>query len=274
MLATYPEVFAGGAIVAGLPYGSATNVQEAFEAMAGGGDRSTREWGDLIRSASPYRGPWPKISLWHGSSDAIVNPRNMEASLKQWIDVHGVSVRPRIEHKVGGHSRRVWRTEADDDVIEAISITGMGHGVPVAAGGGSERCGNAGPFHFDVGVSSSHHIARFWGVADKATAKEQAADPPARADLVPVVAHAYEPPSLAARESASTSKSVSSGGATRKEEEHRGGAGVHDPTVIITAALKDAGLLSEPSAQRAPTSALDPRRIIASTLRSVGLLKE
>jgi poly(3-hydroxybutyrate) depolymerase len=33
MLATYPEVFAGGAIIAGLPYGCATNVQQAFETM-------------------------------------------------------------------------------------------------------------------------------------------------------------------------------------------------------------------------------------------------
>jgi poly(hydroxyalkanoate) depolymerase family esterase len=30
MLATYPEVFAGGAIIAGLPYGCAGNVQQAF----------------------------------------------------------------------------------------------------------------------------------------------------------------------------------------------------------------------------------------------------
>jgi poly(hydroxyalkanoate) depolymerase family esterase len=35
MLATYPEVFAGGANIAGLPYGSASSVQEAFEAMDG-----------------------------------------------------------------------------------------------------------------------------------------------------------------------------------------------------------------------------------------------
>jgi poly(hydroxyalkanoate) depolymerase family esterase len=33
MLACYPEAFAGGAIIAGLPYGAATNVQEAFESM-------------------------------------------------------------------------------------------------------------------------------------------------------------------------------------------------------------------------------------------------
>lgn len=33
MLATYPELFAGGAIIAGLPYGSASSVQEAFGNM-------------------------------------------------------------------------------------------------------------------------------------------------------------------------------------------------------------------------------------------------
>jgi poly(hydroxyalkanoate) depolymerase family esterase len=33
MLATYPEIFAGGAIIAGLPYGCAASVQEALEAM-------------------------------------------------------------------------------------------------------------------------------------------------------------------------------------------------------------------------------------------------
>jgi poly(hydroxyalkanoate) depolymerase family esterase len=33
LLAAYPDVFAGGAIIAGLPAGAATNVQEAFETM-------------------------------------------------------------------------------------------------------------------------------------------------------------------------------------------------------------------------------------------------
>ncbi|MDQ4061867.1 MAG: PHB depolymerase family esterase, partial [Pseudomonadota bacterium] len=55
MLATYPEVFAGGAIIAGLPYGSATSVPEAFESMFQGRTHSEREWGDLVRGASSHR---------------------------------------------------------------------------------------------------------------------------------------------------------------------------------------------------------------------------
>ncbi len=273
MLASYPEIFAGGAIIAGLPYGCATNVQGAFETMARSRDHSPQQWGDLIRSASTHRGPWPKVSIWHGSSDAIVNPGNMEAVLKQWIDTHGVSVRPRIEHEIGGHSRRVWRTEADDDVIEAITIAGMGHGVPLASNGGSESCGNAGPFHFDVGVSSSHHIVRFWGVADKPTAFTVKGADHARADLVPTMPQAVEP-LLVARESVTTREQVSSRGLqTGRERDGRAAAGVDDPTVIITAALKAAGLLGEsPGFPNAST--VDARRIIATTLRSVGLLKE
>ncbi len=112
------------------------------------------------------------------------------------------------------------------------------------------------------------------GVADRATAKEKAADH-ARADLVPVVTQAYEPPLLAARESAPTSELFSSrGGQTGKDEAGHAGVGVHDPRAIITAALKAAGLLSEPSGHPANRDPLDPRRIIATTLRSVGLLKE
>ena len=63
MLACYPEVFAAGAIVAGLPYGAAANVQQAFESMYQSPARSAREWGDLVRSASAHSGPWPRVSV-------------------------------------------------------------------------------------------------------------------------------------------------------------------------------------------------------------------
>jgi poly(hydroxyalkanoate) depolymerase family esterase len=266
MLAIYPDIFAGGAIIAGLPYGAATNVQEAFESMAKGRDRSGRAWGDLVRGASPHRGRWPKLSVWHGTSDAIVNPRNMEDTLKQWIDVHGVSVRPRIEHEIEGYSRRVWRTDADDDVIEAVTIAGMGHGVPLASGGGVVGCGNTGPFHFDVGLSSSHHILRFWGLADKQAAVEDETSGRALTRPAPAELEALGTPSLAARERASA-------GSRAGEQSSAGARQFADPSAVIAAALKSAGLLNEPG-QGSASSPFDPRRIITRTLRSVGVLKE
>jgi hypothetical protein len=47
-------------------------------------------------------------------------------------------------------------------LIEAFSISGMAHGVPLATTTGGESCGAAGAFFLDVGISSTHHIARFW----------------------------------------------------------------------------------------------------------------
>ena len=68
MLATYPEIFAGGAIIAGLPYGSASSVQEAFEAMFNDRAPSSRALGDHVRgSLEPSRAVAKDIGVaWHG----------------------------------------------------------------------------------------------------------------------------------------------------------------------------------------------------------------
>jgi hypothetical protein len=195
----------------------------------------------------------------------------MEETLKQWIDVHGVSVYPHIEHEIEGHTRREWRTEAGDVAIEAFTISGMGHGVPLASGSRRERCGNAGPFHFDVGLSSSHHIVRFWGLTDNFT-YEKAADR-SRTYSVPTEPRAQNTSSLAVLSSPF-------GGSRRSDdigkyrESHAGGGTSRDPSGVIAAALKAAGLLSEREPSGHPGDLLDPRRVITATLKTVGLLKK
>jgi poly(hydroxyalkanoate) depolymerase family esterase len=56
MLATYPEIFADGAIIAGLPYGSASSMQEAFEAMFNDRAPSSRALGDHSPQPAERRG--------------------------------------------------------------------------------------------------------------------------------------------------------------------------------------------------------------------------
>lgn len=173
MLACYPEIFAGGAIIAGLPYGAATTLQQAFESMFQSPSRSSRDWGDLIRNASSHRGPWPRVSVWHGNADKTVIPSNALEILKQWTDVHGLPLSPSMKTRVDGFPREVWTNEAGDELIEAYTITNMAHGTPLAMDESNNACGAPGPFLLPVGISSSYHIAKFFGIAVPPVAAER-----------------------------------------------------------------------------------------------------
>lgn len=163
MLATYPEVFAGGAIIAGLPYGSASNIPEAFDRMRGYGGADAAGLEAAVRAASPHGGPWPSISVWHGSDDHIVEASNGDAIVRQWQSVHGVDADAGQARQVDGHPYRVWHDGAGRAVIEDYRINGMGHGTPLATNG-ADGCGTSGAHMLEVAISSTRHIARFWGL--------------------------------------------------------------------------------------------------------------
>lgn len=163
MLATYPEVFAGGAIIAGLPYRSADNLMEAFFRMKGYGSPSDRKLDALVRGASEFDGPWPTISVWHGGSDETVDSSNAGSTVAQWQKIHKVEGPPTRVETVDGFPRKVWCNADGREVIEEYIIGGMGHGTPISAEG-DEGLGEAGKYMLEVGISSTRHIAGFWGL--------------------------------------------------------------------------------------------------------------
>src|SRR6516165_5364025 len=236
MLATYPEIFAGGAIIGGLPYVCASKVQQAFETMFTEQGHAARMLGDTVRAASRHRGPWPKISVWHGASDPIVKPSNSEDIIRQWTNVHGLSERPSHQEFIGRHARRSWSDENGDALIEAFSISGMAHGVPLATMTGAERCGAAGAFFLDAGISSTHHIARFWQLDESPIAVPRAA------------ARMPAPVPLPAQDRAFAIAGAPGGGPHRPVEpwlaegEERPTCDPLDPNTVIAAAFKAAGL--------------------------------
>lgn len=167
MLATYPEVFAGGAIIAGLPYGSANTLTQAIFRMKGWGSPSERKLNELVRGASNFTGPWPTISVWHGDRDRTVDSSNADAIVRQWQKIHKVDGPPTRVEKVDGFPRQVW-CDADGRVlIEEYIIGSMGHGTPISAGG-DEGLGEEGRHMLEVGISSTRHIAGFWGLTQSA----------------------------------------------------------------------------------------------------------
>lgn len=155
MLATYPELFAGGAIIAGLPFGVAVNIRDALEAMRAAPLRTPHQWGDAVRGASGYAGPWPKISIWHGALDTTVNISNAQASMAQWADILGLSLAAARQELVDGVIRLSW-----DDRLEVYTVPTLGHGAPID----SRDLGSPAPFILEAGISSTRRIAGFWGL--------------------------------------------------------------------------------------------------------------
>lgn len=165
MLATYPEMFAGGAIVAGLPYGVANTLGEALGAMRAATPPTSAVLANHILSNSDHRGPWPRVSVWHGQSDGLVRPAAGEAVADQWRQVHGAPRAPRVARTPGGREFAVWITVDGDPVVELHRIDGLGHGAAVKASG-SDGCGTPSAYTPETGVSSSFEIALGWGLAD------------------------------------------------------------------------------------------------------------
>jgi feruloyl esterase len=163
LLAAYPELFAAGGLVAGLPHGAASTVQQAFEAMAQGGSRTPRQWGNLVRAASSHRGPWPRVSVWHGEADRTVARSNADDLVAQWADVHALDPAIGLDRSAAGLDRRVWTGRDGQPVIERVLVPGLGHGLPVA--GDIEGGGRRGPFFLEAGISSSSELCRFFGLA-------------------------------------------------------------------------------------------------------------
>jgi poly(hydroxyalkanoate) depolymerase family esterase len=197
MLATYPELFAGGAVIAGLPYGIASNVQQAINGMFQSPSRPARELGDLVRNASKYKGPWPKLSVWHGSADRTVNPSNASEIVKQWLDVHHLPPTPMAESTVDGYPRALWWNADGETLVESYTITDMAHGTPLGIGDNDERYGAAGAFMIEAGISSSYHIASFFGLTGRIDQPKEALEPVAPAatlTTITVPPPAFPPP--------------------------------------------------------------------------------
>lgn len=210
LLATYPETFAAGAIIAGLPYGCATDVREAFDCMGGRARAQAAELGAKVRRASPHKGSWPRISVWQGDADRTVAPNNADAIVLQWAHLHGLPPTPSRSDTVDSYPHQVWLDGEGRVAIERYDITGMAHGTPLMPGEDVGQLGVAGAHMLDAQINSTDRIAAFFGIEPAPGAEVSAATPqprPTRAVPTPYRATPAAPqPALAARKSARTAR--------------------------------------------------------------------
>jgi poly(hydroxyalkanoate) depolymerase family esterase len=165
MLAVYPERFAGGAIVAGIPYHCADDVLQALQCMNPGIDLTPAEWRRRVREATGGDGRVPTVSIWQGDADMRVVPRNRQELVEQWTAVHGISATPtRTEHH-GRITRDLFVDSAGVTQVESVLVQGLAHAFPIQPDG-VPPCGQPSDYVVSADVCAAQEIARFWGLSD------------------------------------------------------------------------------------------------------------
>ena len=125
LLGVYPDIFKAGVAFAGVPIGGQwTPVTH-----------TAQEWGNLARACYPgYSGPRPRVQLWHGTADNLVNYSNHLEAIMQWGNVLGLSVNPAISNTVtisgvtNQWIHQVWQNTNGATQLEAWADIGGDHG--------------------------------------------------------------------------------------------------------------------------------------------------
>jgi poly(hydroxyalkanoate) depolymerase family esterase len=163
LLAAYPDLFAAGASVAGLPVGAARSGFQAIRRMASAGpDRSPEDWAAQVHAAAPagFVGPWPRLSVWQGQADTTVSPGNGDLLATQWRALHGLTTPAAAEQTRNGVRHRTW-PDGTQNLVEQWSLPHLPHAYPVGT-----RVVAPGRFVEQAPVDATAAIARFFGLVD------------------------------------------------------------------------------------------------------------
>lgn len=130
LAAAYPEVFAGGSVLAGVPAGQWMGGNTCGVCSQNPPNKSGAEWGDVVRKASPdFTGTRPKMQLWHGTGDTTLNYPNLAEEVDQWTNVHGVSEADAT--KESNKPSQGWdRTSYQDGSGGVVVEVNIGNGKP------------------------------------------------------------------------------------------------------------------------------------------------
>lgn len=172
MMADYPETFNSGAIFAGGPYKVATSLIPAAFAFVGLRIKSPEKWGKYVRSQNPgYTGNYPRMIIYQGNNDWIVNKRNGVELMKQWTNVHKIGTTP--SETISGYEnikdieRNVYRTADNKDAVIFYKVNHLSHALLIDPGKCKDQGGRRGFFSKDKNFNSTLFTAYDFGLIEK-----------------------------------------------------------------------------------------------------------
>ncbi len=151
MGATYPDIYSGIAVGAGLEYKAATSSISAWTAMSSGGPNPNTQ-GNAAYNAMGSNADLVRVIVFHGTSDYTVQSVNADQVISQWAQTDDRAsdgsddnnIDDTAEQTINGSvpgGRSFTHTIYEDDngnvVMEKYLISGMGHAWSGGPSGGS-----------------------------------------------------------------------------------------------------------------------------------------
>ncbi len=171
MLAAYPDRVAAGSIMSGVPFLCTTSVSgaSACTQMTSSAQKTPQQWGDLVRGAdSGFAGPWPRVQIWQGSADYVVNPANATELVKQWTNVWGIDQTATRTDMISTATRTQYAASGTT-AVELYTVSGMGHAIAIGMDADGTCPATSGAFFSDEKICSTLRAAEFFGLTGGTT---------------------------------------------------------------------------------------------------------
>ncbi len=169
LMANYPETFKAGAIFAGAPYRVANGMIQGMMSLLGWRIKSPEKWGNIVRKANPYfKGNYPKLIIYQGKNDLIVNKRNGVELMKQWTNINSISQEPTECVPCFANNpdieRNTYKNKEFKEVVVFYKINKLGHALLVDPGNCFNQGGKTGTFAKDKNFHSTYWTAIDFGL--------------------------------------------------------------------------------------------------------------
>jgi len=169
MMADYPETFNAGAIFAGGAYKAGNGMVTGVMALLGWRIKSAEKWGSIVRKQNPnYKGEYPRMIIYQGNSDWVVNKRNGVEIMKQWTNLHHISTQP--NETIDGFAnvkdihRLSYSSSKKKEVVVFYKVDRLSHALLVDPGKCHFQGGRRGFFSKDKNYNSTLWTAYDFGL--------------------------------------------------------------------------------------------------------------
>jgi feruloyl esterase len=169
LMANFPEIIDGGAILAGGPFMPELTDLQRMDLMFNPKDNTSEKLGSPIKKLNTgYSGNYPKVIIIQGKNDLVVNPKNADLLIKQWSFLHSINDSLTDTITEFNQSRDVtkftFKNSKEETKVIFYDINKMGHSIPIDPGTLPNQGGEKTMYTVDKDFFSTYFIAKDFGL--------------------------------------------------------------------------------------------------------------